>query len=227
MQPYYQDELITLYHGDCREVIPTLDIIVDLLATDPPYGMDIGYGRGALGLRTIAGDGDTTLISEVMGLSLPFMATNSWSAIFCNYAQVGIVQDSVATAGLTVKTVVVWDKKQPSLGMGIRNQHEMIVLARKGKPAESYSGGNVWRISRESGRPEHPHMKPQDIMGRLVNYYSPDGGVVLDPYAGSGSTLVAAKQLGRKAIGVEIDEKYCELTVSRLAQGSLFELLEA
>jgi DNA modification methylase len=219
--PYYSDEQVTLYLGDCRQVLPQLDLTVDLLATDPPYGLDIGYGRTALGVRHIEGDTDDQLLVGVLADCDHLMAPNSWASVFCGYTHSGKVQAAAVVAGWTVKTVIVWDKAMPSLGEGIRNQHELAVLVKRGKPVETFTGGNVWRITRERGRPEHPHMKPQALMSRLVGYYSPPGGVVLDPFAGSGSTLVAAAMLGRKAVGIEFSEAYCELIVRRLGQPSL------
>jgi site-specific DNA-methyltransferase (adenine-specific) len=219
-QPYYQDEQITLYNGDCREILPHLDVQVNSLITDPPYGLNIGYGRTALGTREIAGDHDDALLTGILADVDHLLTPNAWSVIFCGYTHSGKVQDAVAEAGFKVKTVIVWDKGMPSLGEGIRNQHELVVLAKRGKvPAERFTGGNVWRITRETGRPEHPHMKPQGLMTRLVDYYSPErGGTVLDPFAGSGSTLIAAARLGRKAIGIEFDRNYCDLIVRRLSQ---------
>jgi site-specific DNA-methyltransferase (adenine-specific) len=221
MNPYYADESVTLYHGDCREVLPTLNVQVGALITDPPYGLNIGYGRTMYGVRRIDGDSDMSLILGVFKATAHMMAPDAWTVTFCGYSQVGEVQMAAEASGYKVKTVVVWDKAMPSLGMGIRNQHEMIVLAKQGRPVEPFMGGNVWRILRERGTPEHPHMKPQALMSRLIDYYSPEGGGVLDPFSGSGSTLVAAKQLGRTAIGIEIDESYCELIAKRLSQGVL------
>lgn len=220
--PYYSDEFVTLYHGDCREVLPQLDQRVDSLITDPPYGLNIGYGRSALGLRGIEGDHDDALLLGILGDVEHLLQPDSWSLIFCGYTHVGKVQAASELAGYQVKTVVVWDKKMPSLGMGIRNQHELLVVAKRGKPREHYTGGNVWSLVRERGRPDHPHMKPQSLMTRCIDYFAPEGGTVLDPFAGSGSTLVAAKTLGRKAIGIEFDEKYCALAADRLSQDTLF-----
>jgi DNA modification methylase len=221
VKPYYEDESVTLYHGDCREVLPTIDSAsVDSLITDPPYGLNIGYGRTALGTREIAGDHDDALLTGVLADVDHVLRPNAWSIIFCSYTHSGKAQEASVAAGFKVKTVLVWDKGMPSLGEGIRNQHELAVIAKRGQlPAERFTGGNVWRITRETGRPLHPHMKPQSLMTRLVDYYSPErGGTVLDPFAGSGSTLVAAVRLSRKAIGIEVDEAYCELIAKRLSQ---------
>lgn len=221
-EPYYSDDAVTLYHGDCREVLPRLDISVDSLITDPPYGLNIGYGRTALGVREIEGDHDDALLLGVLADVEHLMKPDAWTVIFCGYTHSGLVQKAAEKAGYRVKTVVVWDKKMPSLGEGIRNQYELAVVAKRGNPREHYTGGNVWTILRERGRPEHPHMKPQALMQRCVDYFSSDGAVLLDPFAGSGSTLLAAKTLGRRAVGIEFDERYCELAAKRLAQDTLF-----
>jgi site-specific DNA-methyltransferase (adenine-specific) len=222
MTPYYADDAVTLYQGDCREVLPQLDINVDSLITDPPYGLGIGYGRTALGVREIEGDHDDALLLGVLADADHLLRPDAWSMIFCGYTHSGKVQAAAERAGYRIKTVIVWDKKMPSLGEGIRNQYELAVVAKRGNPREHFTGGNVWPILRERGRPEHPHMKPQALMQRCVDYFSPEGGTVLDPFAGSGSTLVAAKTLGRKAVGIEFDERYCEIAAKCLAQDTLF-----
>lgn len=224
MTPFYDDGTCQIVNGNCRDVVAALpDGCVDALITDPPYGLNIGYGRTALGLRRIEGDEDTDLLEWIAGETGRLLAPNAWAVIFCGFTQVGGVQAAVRGAGLTVKSVVVWDKAMPSLGEGIRNQYELVVLAKKGTPAEPWCGGNVWRVARPTGRPDHPHEKPIRLMRALVERYSPLGGLVFDPFMGSGSTLRAAKDCGRRALGVEVERTYCELAQRRLAQGSLFE----
>lgn len=117
--------------------------------------------------------------------------------------------------------------------MGIRNQYEMIVLARKGKPAEPFRGGNVWRIPRERGRPIHPNQKPVKLLQQLILYYG-GGGNILDPFVGSGSTLVAAHGLGAEATGIEVDghvfgaakQRLLQLDVPDKVLGAVIEGLE-
>lgn len=221
MTPYYSDDFATIYHGDCRDLLPSLagaGVVADLVLTDPPYGLDIGYGRTALGLRHIEGDTTTDLLLWVVRECPKILADDRWAAVFCGYTQVGDVQAEFATSGLGVKTVGVWDKGVPTLGEGIRNQYELFVLARLGNAPERFCGGNLWRCTQPGGRPEHPHQKPISILRRLVENYSEPGGLVLDPCMGSGSTLRAAKDCGRRSIGIELEEAYCDIAARRLGQ---------
>lgn len=206
--PYYSDESMELYCGDCREILP--NIKVDVVITDPPYGLGTlagGYGRNG---ETIANDLDTTVRDEVLALlgHLP-------QAVF-------------ATPRLPEPPGdwdyrLVWDKGRPGLNGGPwRYNHELIFV--KGEWIRvSDSSFSILRFSPESSSlisDSHPHRKPIGLMEILVAAAPP--GVIVDPFAGSGSTLTAAKRLGRRSVGIELEERYCEQIVSRLAQGSLF-----
>jgi len=214
---YYQDDYVTLYHGDClTEHREWLD--ADVLVTDPPYGM--AY-RDRLGKHdAIAGD-ETTVVRAASLAAWgegPALVFGTWR-----------VEKPEG-----VKNVLIWDKGS-DLGMGASNpwglsHEEVYVLG--GWPA-IVPGGRV----REGGTPsrvpsvlrvakpnnasadrvtEHPTPKPVGLMERLIERCPP--GVIADPFAGSGATLVAAKNLGRRVIGVELEEKYCELIAKRCSQ---------
>jgi DNA modification methylase len=210
---YYQDEAVTLYHGDCREVTEWLN--ADVLVTDPPYGYShksSGGGSAATWAnRSIANDEDTSARDETLSLwgSRPALVFGSWKS----------------PKPRDVRTVLVWDKGLAH-GMGDLsipwkpNWEEVYVLG-SGFLGSRDSGvilGHT-QVSWESKGKAHPHQKPQSLMGYLLTKCPP--GTVADPFAGSGSTLVAAKQLGRNAIGVELEERYCEVIAKRLAQGVL------
>ena len=124
--------------------------------------------------------------------------------------------DSVEGAGWRVRNMLVWDKVQMGMGMPWRNQHELIVYGKR-SPAKITDGkrGNVLQ-SRRSGNEWHPTEKPVDLIGVLIG--NTVGGAVCDPFMGSGTTLVAAKALGRPATGIEIEECYCEIAAKRLSQ---------
>jgi site-specific DNA-methyltransferase (adenine-specific) len=218
VKPYYADEAVTLYHGDCREVTAWLE--ADVLVTDPPYGMAFKQGRRVNGQSsawtsrwtdvTIAGDDSTEARDGALaawGDDRPALVFGTWKR--------------PAPAG--VREVLVWDKVV-STGMGAldvpwRPSWESIYVIGKGFTGRRSHGVlSVSMPTLDPARKDHPTAKPVDLMVRLIDKTV---GTVADPFAGSGSTLVAAKQLGRKAIGVELEERYCEIIAKRLAQGVL------
>jgi DNA modification methylase len=223
MKPYYEESGITIYHGDCREILPTLPK-VDLVLTDPPYSsggfQEAGKSVGSIGTRTsdtiqldnLSTRGYERLMREVLRhcnqADEIFMFTDwrMWIPAF----------DAVESAGWRVRNMIVWDKMQMGMGMPWRNQHELIVYGKR-TSAKIMDGkrGNVIRATR-SGNEHHPTEKPVELIAVLLG--NTDSDLTVDPFMGSGTTLRAAKDLGRKAIGIEIEEKYCEIAVKRLRQ---------
>ena len=220
MSLYYSGDGITLYHGDCltehREWLEA-----DVLVTDPPYGRDwkqgdTGKGRGwaSDNHAGIKGDSSTEARDEALRLwsTKPAMSFG----------------DLMLPPPLGSKHVLVYDKGNDAgftgaVG-GYRRNAEAIYLLGKGwgsglggrsaiVSTRTSAGGN---LARQTG---HPHTKPLDVLEALILKAPP--GTIADPFAGSGSTLVAARNLGRKAIGVELEERYCEIVAKRLAQGAL------
>lgn len=218
MTPYYSDEWLTLYHGDARDIVPRL-VSVDALITDPPYGLNANYGRSG---RTIAGDGDMELLLWIWAEASRLLPKHGWAGVFTDWRGLGGCKAAAEDAGLEVVTATVWDKVLLGMGGSFRPQYEMFVVAAKGEPRTPYNGGNVVRVARNQTTPDHPHEKPLGLMRRIVEWLCPSGGTILDAFAGSGTTLRAAKDLQRHAVGVELDESYCELIARRAAQESLF-----
>jgi DNA modification methylase len=213
--PYYEADGIQLYHGDCREI--TKWLAADVLCTDPPYGMAYESNfnrdrRNAKKGRPVAGDNDTDLRDRILSMwgDRPALVFGRWNV----------------PRPVGVKHRLVWDKGN-TVGMGDLSMpwgptdEEIYVL---GKGFVGSRESNVIRVqmlmSGDRRRPDHPTPKPVGLLDRLVAKCPP--GVIADPFAGSGSTLIAARNQGRKAIGVEIEERYCELAAKRLQQGSLF-----
>ena len=213
MDPYYQDENVTLFHGDCLELADVWTG-ADVLVTDPPYGVahaPFVRRKGAQKWESIAGDTDTGARDA---------ALSDWgdgpAIVFGKWTQ-------PRPAGTRAR--LIWDKRpcgftgDLSMPWGA-TEEEVYVLGRgftgKRRP-------NVISVptlmSGDANRPDHPTPKPVGLMEHLISYSPP--GVVADPFAGSGSTLIAARNLGRRAIGVELEERYCEIIAKRLAQGAL------
>lgn len=213
VRPYHQDDSVTIYHGDCREVLP---LEADAILTDPPYGIAYSPGEGGRGWngqgrgwgKTFAGDGLVVGDAEpfdpkpVLALNVP---TILWGAN--HYAP----RLPVSTRWL------VWDKRE-GLSTNDFADCEMAWTNLRG-PARLYHHrwDGVVRAS-ERGAPRlHPAQKPLSLM-RWCLTFLPAAQTILDPFMGSGTTLRAAKDLGRKAIGIEIEERYCEIAAKRCAQ---------
>lgn len=213
-EPYYEDDLVRLFHGDCRDITEWL--AADVLVSDPPYGMALKSSRGgAFGDSKILGDEDTQLRDHILQhwSGRPAIVFGRWS-----------VPRPSAT-----RHVLTWDKGE-HVGMGDLkmpwkpNTEEIYIIGtgftgrRTGSVLRSLAiAGTVGQAGK--GTRHHPTEKPAALLASLIGKCPP--GVVADPFAGSASTLVAAKMLGRRAIGVELEEKYCHLAAQRLAQDAL------
>ena len=236
-EPYYQDDHVTLYHGDALDVIADLDEPIHGVITDPPYasGTRTEASKTSSGAMLRAGrfqdrpldlDQMTTLgfiyllRSTAIG-ALPLLPEGASFLSFIDWRQWPHLVGALETANLRVQGMVVWDKGHFGMGNGFRSQHELVCHASKGVPeVHSKSYGNVLRFPRQEPV-DHPSPKPVGLLETLIEVCIPPGGTVLDPFAGSGATLRAATNLGRKAIGVELAEEYCRVAVDRLRQQSL------
>lgn len=213
MNPYYQDDSVTLYHGDCRE-IDTWES-AHLLLTDPPYGIDWGVPerKGRKAIVAIANDRDTAARDYVIG---------QWGHI----RPAVVFGSPILPPPFGTKQTLVWEKTLDSgvLGTvaGFRRNWEAIYLLGN-FPQLPATDSSVIRSSVSTTHAArnigHAHTKPVPLLERLLGRCP--GGTVADPFTGSGSSLIAARNLGRKAIGVELDEAYCEIAARRLDQMSL------
>lgn len=238
MKPYYSDEHVTLYLGDSLDVLPELETnSVDAVITDPPYSSG-GRRENARSVRRsmnrtmsdddwIAGDAMSTggfvwLMRAIATRSRPALKPGAHFLAFIDWRMHGNLAGALESADLRQHPTLVWDKTHFGMGAVFRNQHEWIVHFSNGSPADPVRRdmGNVLRCPPVRDG-DHPTEKPVGLMGSLLSVVVPVGGVVLDPFMGAGSTLVAAKMLGRRAIGIEVDERFAEKAAVRMQADSL------
>jgi adenine-specific DNA-methyltransferase len=222
--------MIDLRLGDCLEVMPTIPSgSVDCVIADAPYGTEAerdGYGRRA-NKRYIEGDKDLSVLRAALPEVVRVLKPNTWAALFCSPKRRFEVEGLCRGAGLAVVNEVVWDKKSPGLGGGIRYQHETVLLCGKGEPQGNASLFSV--ITELTPRAHHhPHEKPLRLMTALVRYCSRPDDLILDPFVGSGTTLVACAKTGRNGIGIEVDPQYTPIIERRLraAETPLFPAIK-
>lgn len=241
VKPYFADESVTLYHGDCREVVPALKLTADCVVADPPYG-------------------ETSLVWDKWPDGWPTAISDAARSMWCFGSMRMFLDRRDEFVFWKLSQDVVWEKAEGSslLDDRFRRVHEAAThwyrgqwsnLFRlpprdqffgrthgaqangKAKPGHDGAGTtrgyvddgtrlsrSVLRVANLRGRANHPTEKPVGILDPLIRYACPPGGTVLDPFAGSGSTAMAARLSGRNATLIEADERYCELIVKRLAQ---------
>ena len=238
MTPYYADESVQIFHGDCRTILPTLDP-VDHVITDPPYAARaMKNARSGESIKQrrdgkVYDFGYESLTDELRTAvaQLTIAGVRRWALFWCDLESFHLWKTAVESAGGRYVRGGIWTREhaapqfsgdRPAQGV------EACVIAHTAGVKLRWNGGgmpaawvgpivNINDISRQ-----HTSPKPEWLMSRLVTDFTDPEETILDPFMGSGTTLVAAKRLGRKAIGIELEEKYCEIAVKRLAQGSLF-----
>jgi len=209
MTPYYEQDGVTIYHGDCRKVLGLWTGLrmqsFDLLLTDPPYGIgaDTHEGPENHGWRQYESTGWDGCAADAETIAL--------ARAICRHAVVWGGNYFDLPAG---NRWLVWDKGQRDFSLA---DGELAWTSERGAVRFlSYARGKA--LAAESR--EHPTQKPLEVITWCLSFF-PNCKTVLDPFMGSGTTLVAAKRLGRKAIGIELEEKYCEIAAKRLQQGAL------
>ena len=215
MTPYYDHAGITIYHGDASEVLPGVD--ADSIVTDPPYGMRWQ--------STFPAESGAPLAPRIVGDdAYPLWVFDHLAPVanllFCPWNQL---------SGIPAPTsMIVW-LKGPTGGLGdVRRTYQLNyeTVAFYPGPRHSFASVNgnirprnvisgIDMIHPASTERVHPAQKPVALMERLISHHA---GSVVDPFMGVGTTLVAAKNLGRRAVGIEIDERYCEIAATRLSQ---------
>lgn len=204
MTPYYSHAGITIYHGDCREILPSLPKVDLVIIADPPYGVGRDYGPKT--------------VDDVPAFVAAALLLGSQLIPVAMFAPVSRIYDVPVRpqwtgcwkkkwGGSALRSYPIYPHWEPILFYNISGDY----AGNKGHRSDVFEFAPVRPT--ENG---HPTPKPLDLMCELVRFMP--AGTVCDPFMGSGTTLVAAKQLGRKAIGIEIEERYCEIAAKRLAQ---------
>ncbi len=256
MQPYYQDESVTIYNADCRDVLPTLDK-VDLVVTSPPYGSLRDYGGHEFNWQTTmvaisrsVGDGsvivwntaDETVNGSESGDSFrqALFAMNLGMNLHdtMHYIKEGVnfPESNRYFSAHEYMFVFSWgkpktfnpieDRKNIYGGMKMHGTDRLKdgstrQIHGEGKAVKDYGMRyNWWKIDNSPTKDNggHPAPMPYGMATGQILSWSNAGDTVLDPFMGSGTTLRAAKNLGRKAIGIELEERYCEIAAKRMSQ---------
>jgi site-specific DNA-methyltransferase (adenine-specific) len=241
-EPYYEEDGITIYLGESLDMIHKVGPF-DALVTDPPYSSG-GQFRGDRAGSTVSKyvqSGTLATRPEFSGDNRDQRAYLAWCslwmaaalnqatsgavfALFTDWRQLPTTTDAVQAGGWVWRGIGVWDKTEgarPRMG-GLRAQCEYVVWGTAGPMDEKRNPVALPGVLRSVtvGDREHIAEKPLEVMNWLVRL-APAGGTVLDPFMGSGTTLVAAKEQGRRAIGIEIEQQYCDVAIRRLRQGVL------
>ena len=210
MRPYYDEDGITIFHGDCREILPMLPK-VDLVLTDPPYGMSWN-GKVTRGKNGTGKSGPTRHYGiPIVGDDAPFDPEP-----FLEFGKVILFGSNHFGNRLPKGTTLVWLKRYDT-GFGSFLSDAEIAWMKGGEGVYCFRDLSM---QGESSERVHPTQKPLPLIRWCIGMAG-DCATILDPFMGSGTTLRAAKDLGRKAIGIEIEERYCEIAVRRLAQSVL------
>ena len=233
MKPYYADEWVEIYHGDCREVIPLLDVKVDLVLTDPPYNIsqDGKVNMTNEGLTAVEYDWDYFDWGDIK-LCFGILKDGGSFLSFIDQKFAGEIWELALGNGLKPRHYIFWFK-----GLrGVNPRHnfnsvvEMAFWATKGSNYIWNGGGAtpncyIEKYNKLSWPPNnyHPTQKSEEVISWLINILTDNSSLVLDPFLGSGTTAYCAKKLNRKCIGIEIGEKYCEIAAKRCSQG-VFDL---
>ena len=225
--PYYDDgNGIVIYLGDCRLILPHLEP-VDLVLTDPPYEVEahtlqrrVRRGNEPLSFEPLSFELRQSAAIEIARLS------RGWMLVFCQIEAAMLWREQLEAAGAVYRRSCIWVKPDgmPQYsgdrpGMGYET---FVACHAKGRSVWNGGGKHgvfIFNKGENGGvRNEHETQKPLKLIKELAELFSNPGQTILDPFMGSGTTLRAAKDLGRKCIGIEIEEKYCEIAVRRLQQ---------
>ena len=226
MKPYFEDEFVTLFHADSFEVMAGMgDESVDCVITDPPYTDYVhtnaksnrsGSGASEINFDSFTNEKLREAFDEFGRL------TRRWVVSTLDHRH-ALPMETNPPKNLRLMRIGVWVKNNPMPQISAdRPAHgwESIAYLHKAEVKPAWNGGGAHGnyVSNLAAPTGHPTPKPVKMFSSFVERFTDPGDLILDPFAGGGTTLLAARNLGRRAIGVELDEKYCELIAKRLGQ---------
>lgn len=219
MKPYYKDDDCVIYNCDAYELLVDSDIVADVIITDPPYVVDaVGGGIASKRqyIRRIQNFTDGGFDMSILD------HCENWMC-FCAKSQ---LVDLITKADTKVSNwmLLTWNKPNPTPfvnGNYLPDTEYIVHKYRRNRLYGGYADKARYIVHPARQNLSHPNEKPLPVMAKLVNLASTPGQIVLDPFMGSGTTLVATKGTGRFAIGIEREERYCEIAARRMQQGVL------
>jgi site-specific DNA-methyltransferase (adenine-specific) len=206
VKPYYEHAGITIYHGDCREILPQLGNVADLILTDPPYPAEFSYVWSYLSASFVAAKPDCFLVTLLGHYQLPLVIDElrrNWE-----YQWLALSENNNC----------------PIMhGFGVKVTYKPVLVFRRGAARPQRIWRDRFNVAAQVGglataKAAHKWGQTEIMMKEPIEAFAPARGVVLDPFLGGGTTLCACRNLGRRAIGIEIEERYCEIAARRLSQ---------
>ena len=215
---YYATNRGVLLQGDSVSLLKGLRVqSMDLILTDPPYGDNAGYGREN---KTIANNTTEKINYDIAEDLLRISKDDRSVYIFTNWKFENKIREYYKKLGFNERMLICIVKNNFGMGHGFRNQHEFCIVLEKGKAKYNLNNfSNVIKMEHiQHNKDTHPHQKGETIIERMILHSSNAGDIVLDPFLGSGSTGVLCERHGRYWVGIELDEKYCELGKNKIQQ---------
>lgn len=208
-------ELNKIIQGDCLQIMKTYpNNCIDLILTDPPYGDNVAYGWN----NKIIKNNENPLINcNALIEMYRILKQNRSLYIFTNWKHYPFLTEFIIRyTKFNIRHLIVWKKHNFGLGWAFRHQYELILVLEKGKPKYNLTDFSDVQTSSHinHNKLNHPHQKPLDLLKKIILHSSKEGDLILDPFAGSGSTCKACNELNRKWIGIELDERWIDVTKS-------------
>lgn len=229
MKPYYKNELTTIYNGDCLELLNDIEpYSLNAIITDPPYLINYKTNHRKYDdkFSNVIQNDDAELskpiIKEFIRLANFAIKENGVLCMFCSFDNVDFFKQQCEYNGMNVKNIVIWDKGNWTAGdlkAQFGKQYEMIIIAHRGRCQfkNDYRFSDIWKIPRlNSDKQFHQNQKPKELIQRLIDVFTNKNDLILDAFSGSFTTSVACEEMKRRSIGIELEQKYCDIGIKRL-----------